>query len=359
MTERDHGDDNRGQAIRYNPAVLPAARPKEPAISRGLFLTTVASLRSLDVDVETPLAQLGLRISDLSELPERMKPAVMSDLWSAVYRSTGRGGYGLRMAERATFDQFPTFGRLLATSATIGDALVRGVRLFRLLSERQRFVVRLDGRQVVVVLETTADGSRLHREGAEFLIGGLAVLGRKLTGRTATAKEVRFMHAAHAEAFEVKTFFGCPVRFGASENALIFDSDFLFAPIPTHDPSACAALQREAESLLSELREPTAFRRDVVNAISTELAEGRSGIRDAATRLGMHPKTLGRSLQADGTTYRELLDEVRLHLAQRYLEQGTLCVAEIAFRLGYSEKSAFNRAFKRWTGRTPESFRVG
>jgi AraC-like DNA-binding protein len=262
------------------------------------------------------------------------------------------------MAELATFDQFPTFGRMLATSATAGNALVRGVRLFRLLSERQRFVVRLDGRQVAVVLETTADGSRLHREGAEFLIGGLVVLGRRLTGKIATPKEVRFMHEPHSEAFEVEAFFNCPVRFGASENSLVFDSDFLFVPIPTHDPSACAALQREAESLLAELREPTAFRRDVVNAISCELREGRSGIREVANRLGMHPKTLGRSLRADGTTYRELLDEVRLHLAQRYLEQEALCVAEIAFRLGYSEKSAFNRAFKRWTGRTPESFRV-
>jgi len=338
-------------------AVLPAARPTEPAPVRRQVREQREDVRRLDVDVEPPLAQLGLSVSDLSDLPERMKPAVMNDLWSAVYRSTGRAGFGLRMAELATFDQFPTFGRLLATSATLGDALVRGVRLFRLLSERQRFTVRLDGRQVAVVLETTADGSRLHREGAEFLIGGLVVLGRRLTGRSAPPREVRFMHPRHAEALDVEAFFKCPVRFGASENSVLFDSERLLVSIPTHDPSVCAALEREAEALLSELCEPSAFRRDVVSAISSELREGRSSIHEVATRLGMHPKALGRSLRADGTTYRELLDEVRLHLAQRYLEQYALGVAEIAFRLGYSEKSAFNRAFKRWTGFTPMEYR--
>lgn len=311
----------------------------------------------LDVDMQAPLARLGLQISDLGELPERIKPAVMHDLWEAVSAVTGRRGLGLRIAEEVTVDQFSTFGRILATSATIGDALARGVRLFRLLSERQRFAVRLDGRQAVIVLETLHDG-QLHREGAEFLIGAIVTLGRRLAGPHRPPIEVRFTHDPPAQSHDAEGFFGCPVHFGASENSIAFDSEFLFRPVLGHDPARCAALQREAESLLAELSEPTAFRRDVVNAISREINEGNSSISRAAARLGMHPKALSRSLRADGTTYRELLDQVRLHLARRYLEQRGVGVTEIAFRLGYSEKSAFNRAFKRWTGKPPESYRT-
>jgi AraC-like DNA-binding protein len=336
--------------------MLPAARPEEPAISRALFLSTVASLRQLEVDVHVPLAKLGVHIAELDELPERMKPRVMDDLWEAVYEFTGRIGFGLRMAEGVRIDQFSTFGRVVATSATIGDALARGVRLFRLLSERQRFAVRIDGRQATVVLETLED-ARLHREGAEFLLGSLVTFGRRLTGRRSPPTEVRFRHSEPRDPEYVQNFFGCPVRFGASENSVTFDSGYLLFPVLGHDPAVCAALQQEAEALLAELREPTAFRHDVVSAISREIGNGNSSIINVAARLGIHPKALRRSLRADGTTYRELLDQVRLRLARRYLEQPNLGVTEIAFRLGYSEKSAFNRAFKRWTGTPPDSYR--
>ncbi len=336
--------------------MLSTARPEEPAVSRALFLGTVASLRMLDVDIQGPLAKLGLKVSELGELPERLRPTVMHDLWEAVSELTGRRGLGLRMAESVRVDQFSTFGKVLAASATLGDALARGVRLFRLLSERQRFAVRLDGRQAVILLETPHDG-QLHREGAEFLIGSIVTLARQLAGPHGPPIEVRFTHDRQAESQNVEGFFGCPVHFGATENSVTFTTEYLLLAVVDHDPALCAALQREAESLLSELSEPMAFRRDVVNAISREISEGHSSIIHVASRLGMHPKALSRALSADGTTYRELLEQVRLHLAHRYLEQRGIGVTEIAFRLGYSEKSAFNRAFKRWTGKPPDSYR--
>ena len=69
----------------------------------------------------------------------------------------------------------------------------------------------------------------------------------------------------------------------------------------------------------------------------------------------MHPKTLTRRLRNEGTTFRGLLDELRLQLAERYLRQPNLSVDEVAFLLGYSERSAFHRAFRRWTGRAPRA----
>lgn len=339
--------------------MLAAARPEEPAISRTLFLSLVAGLRKLEVDVQVPLAQLGLRVSDLTDLPERMKPEVLYDLWDSVTSTTGQSGFGLRIAEGVTVDQYSTFGRILAASSTVGDALARGVRFFRLLSERIRFAVRMDGRQAAVVLDRV-DRGRLHREGAEFLIGGVVTLGRRLSDKPGAPLAVHFTHDTPPHAPEAEAFFGCKVQYGASENSVVFASEVLLLPVKGHDPTLCAELQREAETLLSELSEPTTFRRDVVNAISRDLAAGHSGgIVRIAAMLGMHPKALGRSLQADGATYRELLDDVRLHLARRYLEEREISVTEIAFRLGYSEKSAFNRAFKRWTGKAPEQFRDG
>src|SRR5215470_566204 len=124
----------------YTARMFAAARPDEPAVSRLLFLRTVAALRILDVDLEAPLARLGLTIPDLNDLPERLRSGVMHELWDAVTDVTGRRGLGLRLAGLLRAEQFATFGSVLAASATLGDAFTRGARLFGLLSERLRFV---------------------------------------------------------------------------------------------------------------------------------------------------------------------------------------------------------------------------
>jgi AraC-like DNA-binding protein len=337
--------------------MLSAAHRDDPAIPRGLFIGTLASLRMLDVDVEAALAKLGVGIDKLQQLPRRLPPAAMYDLWEAVWALSSERGYGVRIAERLRTDQLATFGAIVATSSTLGDALTRGLRLFRLLSETVHLSVDLGARQSVFTVHALHD--KLHPESAEFLLASSVSFARQLSTQYGGPLEVRFTHRRPADPSYVERFFGCPVRFETLENGYTFDTAVLSAPVIGHDPERCAALQREAETLLADLTEPGAFRRDVVSAISAEIADGDPSVERVAARLGLHPKTLARRLSNDGTSYRQLLDEVRLRLARRYLEQPGISIAEIAFRLAYSEKSAFNRAFKRWTGQAPESFRRG
>jgi AraC-like DNA-binding protein len=281
----------------------------------------------------------------------------MHDLWQSVVVTTGRHCLGLEVAAHVQVDHFATFGRVIATIATMGDATTRGVRLFRLISETHRFSAILDGDRAKLVLETLHSG-KVHSEAVEYLLGAPVAIARRLTGGAGAPQEVRFKHEAPPNPAYAVEYFGCPVRYGSIENALVFDTSALLVPVKGYDPSLCADLQREAEALLADRSEPDVFRRDVAAAISQEIGDGHATIERVAARLGMHPKALGRSLHAQGTSYRELLDEVRLHLARRYLEKRELGVTEIAYRLGYSEKSAFNRAFKRWTGEPPDRYRT-
>ncbi|MEM7606283.1 MAG: helix-turn-helix transcriptional regulator, partial [Myxococcota bacterium] len=92
--------------------------------------------------------------------------------------------------------------------------------------------------------------------------------------------------------------------------------------------------------------------------VSQTLADGVPSISDTAKRLGMSSRTLQRRLSASGYTYQQLIDEARRQLAEKLLRQTEYSVQEVAFLTGFSEQSAFTRAFKRWAGQTPRSFRL-
>jgi AraC-like DNA-binding protein len=335
------------------PFAVAAAKPDAPGISRALFLGTLAGLRALDIDIQAALEKLGLRISDLDHLPRRLTPDAVYELFEAVSRASA--GFGVRMAERVRPEQFALFGEVIATSATVGEALMRGLRLFRLVSETVQFSAEFGDKQAKLVLEVLHSG-KIHHEAVEFLLGSMVSLARRISGLEGRALEVRFTHDQPADARALEQFFRCPLQFGAGENAIVFDSAHLLTPVIAHDAERCAALQREAEALLADMTSPGDFRRDVVRTISREISNGDPSIERVAARLGMHPKALARRLRTENVTFRQLLEDVRFRLARRYLEEPAVSVTEIAFRLGYSEKSAFNRAFKRWTGAAPRDF---
>ena len=92
--------------------------------------------------------------------------------------------------------------------------------------------------------------------------------------------------------------------------------------------------------------------------IAEELCDGEPTLDRLARRLHMSARTLHRRLAEESTTFRQVVSEVRQELAERHLREGKLAIAEIAFLLGFSEASAFHRAFKRWTGLSPQKYRL-
>ena len=336
--------------------MLAAPRTDQPGVSRRLYLGPILALRALDVNVERVLALVRLNEQDLKALPERVEPDAMYDLWEAASRVHGTPGIGVRVAEHVRGEQFALYGTLLVSSATFADALARAVRLFRLVAETVRYSVRFDAESVEVTLERLP-GSRVHSEAVEFMLGSMTSLARRLTGGAGNPLEIRFAHDAPPSLDHHRRFFRCPLRFGTTANAVSFDSAVLSLPAGGHDPERCRELERTAERRLSELRLAKGFSKDLIVAIHREIEGGEPTVERTAAVLGLHPKAMTRRLRSEGTSFSELLDDVRLRLACQYLNEPGARITEVAFRLGYSEKSAFNRAFKRWTGEAPERYR--
>lgn len=154
-----------------------------------------------------------------------------------------------------------------------------------------------------------------------------------------------------------RDFFGCPVDFDDTHTRVRFPLAYLAIPMPHSDPGLRALLDRQAQALLLALPDSDAFDRALQQVMVRLLPDANATLPRAAREMHVSVRTLQRRLDARGLTWQQLLDRTREQLARQYLADRALTLGDIALLLGFSEQSAFNRAFRRWTGDTPARMR--
>jgi AraC-like DNA-binding protein len=170
---------------------------------------------------------------------------------------------------------------------------------------------------------------------------------------------IYFKHAAPESITAHERFFGCPVHFDSDKDALLVSSVTLVAPNQLGDATIAEFFDTHLEQVISKLDNDSGLEKQVRIQIFQQLSEGVPVISDIAGRLGMSGRTLQRRLSEKGQSFQALVDELRRQLAERLLRQTDYSLMDVAFLTGFFEQSAFNRAFKRWAGQTPRSFRIG
>jgi AraC-like DNA-binding protein len=148
------------------------------------------------------------------------------------------------------------------------------------------------------------------------------------------------------------------IEFDRERNGMALPKSVLDAPLSTHDPALLELLDHQAEEALKLRASPSRFLGQVRQQIRDALADGVPSLEVAARTLGMSARTLQRRLADENSSYLDLVDEVRQELGRRWVTEGARPLGEVAFLLGYSELSAFLRAFKRWTGVSASEYRV-
>ena len=164
-----------------------------------------------------------------------------------------------------------------------------------------------------------------------------------------------YARPAEAEAYE-RTF-GCPVAWSGTEARFEFPNDVLHAPFATADARAHEILRAQCRQLLRELDDQSPGIAARVHAHLAACTGTYPPAADVARTLGLAERSLRRALSAERTSYRSLLDAVRLEKSMELLADARLSIEQVAQRLGYSEPAAFIHAFKRWTGSSPAAFR--
>lgn len=221
-------------------------------------------------------------------------------------------------------------------------------------------VIQLDikGDRACLTHSMPAEVGLVPRHAAEFILAAMLIAARKATAADFAPLEVRFRHAQPENLTEHRRIFRAPLRFAQPANQLVISRALLDRPLIKSDPGLSAMLDRCLRAALERIPPVTTLSGRVRHLLAIDLT-GNVGVESVAQKLHMSRRTLHRQLADEGTSFRQLLDDLRRELATRYLSEPRMATATVAFLVGFSEPSAFHRAFKRWYGTTPAEYRQG
>jgi AraC-like DNA-binding protein len=270
----------------------------------------------------------------------------------AIAAARGDEAFGLTLAREAVArPPVGLFGHIVWLSGTVHDALMQAARFYSLVTGRARLALESSaGGDVATFTQRMLEGARRGRILTEYMFATLVLRGRAAAGAAFRIRAMRFADAARSAA-AYEDLFQAPVAFDphvGAVDALVLDAAALALPLSTADPFTAAVLEEQlarfggSGSVLERLRA----------AVRAEMGAGRPSLASVARRLGVSDRTLRRQLEAQRISLRALVAAVQREYATERLARGAT-VKELAFELGFSEPSAFSRAYKRWTGLPP------
>jgi AraC-like DNA-binding protein len=300
---------------------------------------------------------------DLAAIPapgERIEVDKIDAILRVAIPLVGDPAFGLQAARCWHPSELGVLGYAWLSSSTLRTGLERAVRYSRLIGERGMTEIE-ETRQGIKVRFWAKRGNPADVPvAAVFVDMAIALLldmcrmnaGAALRPVAAT---LRRRKPEAADAYE--RFFGCPVQFGVEQNTFVLSAKDADRPLPSANRQLAAVFDKMLTEELARLDKS-----DVVSraraAVLEHLSSGEGSAEDTAKELHMSPRTLQRKLAEAKTTYLQLVDDTRKDLALRYIEDPRRSVTDITFSLGFSQPSAFTRAFKRWTGLNPSDYRT-
>ena len=315
-------------------------------------------LRQAGHALDGPLKEVGLSRADVASPDGRISYAAYMGLIERAALLLGEPGYGLKLGSSHSVRDSGLVGFIALNSPTLGDALANVQRYIGVTNEGLDAVFESLGSAGGKLRFREADapmrGLRHHAEQAMALLVKGAY---ELTKRRATPIRVEFTHERPSARIDYKGILGCPVRFQAEWDAVIYSKESLQLPVQGADNKLLRVLAATCDRIVG----PRPRKDDLVHSVGEyvvkRLNKGAPSFDDVARDFSMSSKTLERRLADRGASYRELVDDKRCNLAKDLLANTDMRLVQIAYMLGYSEPGPLVRAFKRWTDQTPMQYR--
>ncbi len=315
------------------------------------------ALEGLQVAPQPLFAQAGLEFDRLRDVDARYHVGGMTVLWRLAAEATNSPHIGLLVASQMQPGALHALGSALLASTSLADSFQRLDRYSRLVSNAGRWIVAEQGQQVFARLEVVEQGVQVADEAVDAFLAAAVRIGRLMTLDRYRPLQVHLVRTAPARPAVYREHFGCPVQFDAACNGLLIDLESWHAPVRGANPAVAQATERIARDYLARFdRERIGHR--ARSELLRQLPAGEPSLAELAATLQLSARSLQRRLGDEGLSYKQLLDETRRELAMAYLGQSRHSLTEIAFLLGFSDQSNFNRAFRRWTGQSPRQFRT-
>jgi AraC-like DNA-binding protein len=332
-------------------------RRKGPVISLAAATGLLPAIEAAGGDADDVLGSLGLRRATLSSPDGFMLAADFAQILEQAARVTGDECFGLHFGERYHPKNVGPLIYVVLNSPTIAVCLENIARYLRVHNEAADVSFVLGPQWAYLrhlLADLPAESRRQHNEYS--LAVGLATI-RLMVGSDWAPVEVQFEHKPPGQTSEHVRVFGAPVSFGHDANAFVVEPEFCQRQIPAADARLYPILRRYLDRILDELPPEDGLLISVRRVIGDLMRQGEPKLGPVASKLAIGPRTLQRRLKEQGADFKALVDDTRRRFSLRYLQDRKNTLTEVAYLLGYSEVSAFNRAFKRWTGSAPSDYR--
>jgi len=310
-----------------------------------------------NVSTESLYQAVGLNPSLLNDPDNRIPFSQLVDLYETAAQLSRDPNFGLHLGETVNPRAFDLVGYIALNSPTLGEAFARVTRYHSIWTDGAAFSFDFTQPVASLVYKYVDHSIQKHRHDSEMTFATVTSLCRNLGDQDWQPVTIEFQHEQPKDVSEHERLFRCPIEFGKRANKLLFAASTLNLPVAKADPGLCAVLDRHAEELLAKFPPRDSLVDQVRHKISRALPGGDPSLECVANQLGLSARTLQRKLHELGTSHNELLDELRHDMALRYLREPEMAICEVAYLLGFSEPSSFHRAFKRWTGKTPNELR--
>jgi AraC-like DNA-binding protein len=296
----------------------------------------------------------------LDEVDGRLAHDEFDRLLRAALDITGDEALGLHMGERTGSGRFGAFGHVVTHAGTMREALSGLLRFRRLVTDEDPdSILREQRGKATVVYGGPPPASRCERARAEFAMVGFLRIVRHFAGSHRTLESALFEHDAPAYSAEYTRIFGTAVRFGREFTGVVLDRRFIDYQRLPRQVEEYAAMKSLAERKLTRIARRGELAPRLLEYLASRPLAAHADLNAAGRWFGISPRTLRRKLDEEHTSFTRVLTEARASAAKRMLEDPECSVGEITYTLGFSETSAFYRAFKRWTGMTPAAYRSG
>lgn len=336
--------------------------PAVPTVSKALQQVLIQFSEGNDISLETICAKQGVRLPALTDGNERIHADQFSKIWDLAERASGDQNFGLHFGKELArnYLQGNILVSMMANSATVGNAISIFCKYHRLMEDAVLPEIAIAGSTVFIWWQFFVPEISIPRQHAECLLCASSEILQMVSGEQIKPEAVFFSHCAPDDICEHQKIFKCKVVFDQPRNGLQISRKDSDRPITLANADIMDALEPIAEKHLWQIYASGSWSERVGHEIRLMMSRGEApDIKTVSANMALGPRSLQMKLKREETTFQKLLDRLRHKAALAYLENPEVAICDIALLLGFSEQSAFNHAFKRWTGTSPGEFRKG
>lgn len=323
----------------------------------SLFARKVIAAADEGADAHALLTPLGLDPDGPWDPKVMITDTAYYEMWERLAQQMDATALPLNVGASMKCDEYGALGLAWKAAPDLMGSFARIERYARLWTDVVEYTLAPHPHGTLFILHRSGERRLGLRMSNEATLASAVSLSRQVSPRPFAPLEVYIQHPAPNVTAHHEAYFGCPVHFGADKDALLLSPQSLAEPNLLGDTGITQFLVEHLDHELSEIKDTPSLQAQTKDEIARALSEGLPKMTDIARRLGMSVRSFHRRLAEQGLSFQTLTEETRREIALNMLKNEGYALSEVAFLTGFSEQSAFTRAFKRWMGVTPASYR--